>query len=181
LSFAVLAQDYLGSRPVLDVLTMWWHTSFSHQPDSGAGQFFHFDLDRPKWLKFFIYLTDVKPENGPHAFVAGSHRTGALPERLLSKGYSRLSDQEVGAVFAAPDVLELTAPRGSIIAEDTRGLHKGKHVLSGDRLVLQLQFSNSLYGGSYPPSQMDGVISEELTSRIGMYPRLYSAYAKGNK
>jgi hypothetical protein len=59
LSFVALAQEYLGSRPTADVLTMWWHTSFSHGPDSEAGQFFHFDMDRPKWLKFFIYLTDV--------------------------------------------------------------------------------------------------------------------------
>jgi hypothetical protein len=176
LSFVALAQDYLGSRPVLDVLTMWWHTGYSDRPDSEAGQFFHFDLDRPKWLKFFIYLTDVGPDNGPHAFVAGSHRTGAMPARLLQKGYSRLSDEEVGAAFNSSDILELTAPRGSIIAEDTRGLHKGKHVHRGDRLVLQLQFSNSLFGGYYPKVELGRNVRAELKQALERYSSVYAAY-----
>lgn len=75
LSMVALAQSYLGARPVADVLTMWWHTAYSQIPDSEAAQYFHFDMDRPKWLKYFIYLTDVEPVNGPHSFVAGSHRT----------------------------------------------------------------------------------------------------------
>ncbi len=83
LSFAAVSQDYLGARPVLDVLSMWWHTSFSDKPDMAAAQYYHFDMDRPKWLKFFIYLTDVESTNGPHTFVAGSHRTGAIPPSLL--------------------------------------------------------------------------------------------------
>ncbi len=176
LSFVALAQDYLGARPVLDVLTMWWHTGYSDQPDSEAGQFFHFDLDRPKWLKFFIYLTDVGPDNGPHSFVAGSHRAGAMPKQLLRKGYARLSDEEVAAAFDRRDILELTAPRGSIIAEDTRGLHKGKHVHSGDRLVLQLQFSNSLFGGYYAPAAFAGGLRAELKQAVEQYSSLYAAY-----
>jgi hypothetical protein len=178
LSFVALAQDYLGARPVLDVLTMWWHTGYSDRPDSEAGQFFHFDLDRPKWLKYFIYLTDVGPDNGPHAFVAGSHRTGAMPKQLLKKGYARLSDEEVANAFDRKDILELTAPRGSIIAEDTRGLHKGKHVQRGDRLVLQLQFSNSLFGGYYAPAAFAGGLSASLSSRTVEFPGLYAAYLR---
>jgi ectoine hydroxylase-related dioxygenase (phytanoyl-CoA dioxygenase family) len=141
-----------------------------------AAQFFHFDMDRPKWLKFFIYLTDVGTENGPHTFVSGSQRTGGIPRELLRKGYSRMSDEEVLAFYPPQDVVEFAAPRGTIIAEDTRGLHKGKHVHSGDRLVLQLQFSNSMFGGSYERARFGEPRIEPLRRQIEQYPSVYSAY-----
>jgi hypothetical protein len=176
LSFAAVAQDYLGCRPLVDVMGLWWHTGFSDVPDSEAAQFFHFDMDRFKWVKFFLYLTDVEPENGPHSFIAGSHRTGAISARLLDKGYARLTDEEVRGEFAPERIIEITGKRGTVIAEDTRGLHKGKHVLRGDRLVLQFQFSNSLLGTNYPRTSMGYVESPALRARLKEYPQLYNAY-----
>lgn len=174
LSFAALAQDYLGARPIVDVLGLWWHTNFSDKPDAEAAQYYHFDMDRIKWLKFFVYLTDVEPENGPHSFIARSHKSGAIPPSLLSKGYARLTDEEIGQHFDKDDFREFSAPRGTIIAEDTRGLHKGKHVERGDRLVLQVQFSNCLFGGSYPKSSLHGNMIPALKVQVQKYPDLYS-------
>lgn len=176
MSFASVAQDYLGARPVIDVMGMWWHTDFSDVPDSEAAQYFHFDMDRPKWLKFFIYLTDVETTNGPHSFVAGSHKTRGIPANLLRKGYARLTDKEIAENFDKSNVIEFNAPRGTIIAEDTRGLHKGKHLSKGDRLVLQLQFSNSLFGGFYPKATFSSQISETLKQNVKLYPWLYVNY-----
>jgi Phytanoyl-CoA dioxygenase (PhyH) len=176
LSFVAVAQEYLKTKPVIDVLSMWWHTAYSNKPDMEAAQYFHFDMDRPKWLKFFIYLTDVETTNGPHAFVAGSHKTGGIPKALLKKGYARLTDEEVKAHYSNNDIIEFVAPRGTIIAEDTRGLHKGKHVQSGDRLVLQIQFSNSLFGGYYPKVKMGSELCFELKNTMKQYPDLFSAY-----
>jgi hypothetical protein len=176
-SLVALAQAYLGARPAVDVLNLWWNTDYSRIPDSEAAQYFHFDMDRPKWLKFFFYLTDVGPENGPHSFVAGSHRTGAIPAPLLRKGYSRLSDEEVWQAFGQPDIHEFVAPRGTIIAEDTRGLHKGKLVQSGDRLVLQIQFSNSLFGASHGKASIgQGALCPDFKDRLERFPELYAAY-----
>ena len=178
LSFAAVAQQYLGARPVVDVLSMWWLTAYSDRPDAKAAQYFHFDMDRPKWLKFFINLTDVKPTSGPHTFVAGSHRSGMLPEQLLRKGYARLTDEEVARVFANQDMMEFSGRRGSILAEDTRGLHKGKHVQRGDRLMLQIQFSNSLFGAHYPKISLGEKLCPELSRRVAQFPALYAAYLK---
>lgn len=178
LSLVSLAQSYLGARPTADVLTMWWHTDYSKIPDSKAAQYFHFDMDRPKWLKYFIYLTDVGTANGPHSFVAGSHRTRGIPPHLLRKGYARLQDEEVAQVFDDRDVIEFAAPRGTIIAEDTRGLHKGKHVEAGDRLVLQIQFSNSLFGARRPQAQLGAALCADLRDRIERFPGLYAAYLR---
>jgi len=176
-SIIAVAQRYLRCQPIVDVMTMWWHTSYSKVPDKDAAQFWHFDMDRIKWLKFFIYLTDVGTTNGPHSFVEGSHRSGGIPPALLNKGYTRLEDSEINVNYSPDRVIEFAAPRGTVIAEDTRGLHKGKHVEHGDRLVLQLQFSNSLFGGNYPPARMH-LVDPQLKAMQAQYPRIYSNYLK---
>lgn len=175
-SFPAVAQDYLGARPVVDVLSMWWHTAYSDKPDMDAAQYYHFDMDRPKWVKFFIYLTDVTPDNGPHTFIEGSQQTGGIPASMLKRGYTRLSDEEVEGQYTQEKIVEFIALRGTIIAEDTRGLHKGKHVKQRDRLILQIQFSNSLFGGYYPKASLGADVTESLRNNIRQYPELYSAY-----
>jgi hypothetical protein len=174
-SILAVAQTYLGSPPIADVINMWWHTGFSDKPDAEAAQFFHFDMDRIKWLKFFIYLTDVDEQSGPHCYIAGSHRTGAIPQELLSKGYARLDDEEVFRHFSADRMVKFKAPRGTVIVEDSRGLHKGLEVHKGDRLMLQLQFSNSLFGGYYPPAGFRSMTAP-LRKMADAHPLIYSNY-----
>jgi ectoine hydroxylase-related dioxygenase (phytanoyl-CoA dioxygenase family) len=175
-SILALAQEYLECRPVADVLNMWWHTNYHKQPDSHAAQFFHFDMDRVKWLKVFVYLTDVKPENGPHSFVKGSHRTRGIPPRLLLRGYERLTDEEVQQCYAKEACLEFSAPRGSIIVEDTRGLHKGANVRGAPRLILQLQMSNALFGAKYPRARISRVQDASLKKMLAAAPEIYTQY-----
>ncbi|MDQ3000956.1 MAG: phytanoyl-CoA dioxygenase family protein [Fibrobacterota bacterium] len=170
-----VAQAYLGCKPILDLIASWWHTDFSRQPDKDAAQFFHFDMDRVKWLKFFFYITDVGPDNGPHTFVAGSHRTGGINRSILDKGQVRIEDAEVLGKYAPEDIIEFIAPRGTIIAEDTRGLHKGKHVHSGDRLVFQLEFSDSLFGMEYPDPRR-APAGDALRAMAKSYPGVYDRY-----
>ncbi len=176
LSFATIAQDYLQSKPILDVLAMWWHTNYSDKPDMDAAQYYHFDMDRPKWLKFFIYLTDVTTDNGPHTFIAGSQKTGNIPASMLSKGYARLTDAEVESHYGKQSVVEFSAPRGTIIAEDTRGLHKGKHVKHDDRLILQIQFSNCLFGAYYAKAKLAENSTDKLNQCVEKFPDVYVAF-----
>jgi hypothetical protein len=175
-SLLELVQEYLGCQPLADVLSMWWHTNYHTQPDAEAAQFFHFDMDRFKWVKIFIYLTDVGPDNGPHAFVQGSHQTGGIPDAMLRRGYVRLTDEEVGQQYPRERIKSFTAPRGSIIVEDTRGLHKGCPVEGAPRLILQLQFSNSLFGTNYPKATMSDVKDERLQDLLNRAPDIYRQY-----
>ncbi len=179
-SLLELAQEYLGCIPIADVLSMWWHTNFHDQPDSEAAQFFHFDMDRIKWLKIFIYLTDVGIENGPHSFVRGSHGSGAIPYDILRRGYVRLTDEEIEARYPRTDLFSFTAPRGSIIVEDTRGLHKGLNVKGAPRLILQLQFSNSLFGSNYPEVKLGDTVSPKLSALLKSNPSIFSQYSQSN-
>jgi hypothetical protein len=175
-SLLALAEMYLNARPRFDILSMWWHTNYHSQPDSEAAQFYHFDLDRLRWLKVFIYLTDVGPQDGPHSYIEGSHASGGIPQNLLNKGYVRLSDAEVFSNYAPDREICFVAPRGTIILEDTRGLHKGNPVSGNSRLILQLQLSNSLFGAVYPRSQLPVKIAPELADMIRQYRDVYQAY-----
>lgn len=159
-SLVSVAQAYIGSQPVLDEVNLWWSTAYKSNPDANAAQMYHFDMDRIRWLKFFFYMTDVGPNNGPRCFVAGSHKTKGIPASFLDRGYVRISDEEVREKYGRERLVEFTAPRGTIIAEDTRGLHKGLPVLRGHRLMLEFEFSNSLFRCDFvAPEQPDSKLS----------------------
>src|SRR5690606_10997252 len=74
-SLRAVAQEYLGCKPILDHLAFWWSAPFEGKARSEAAQMYHFDMDRIKFLKFFFYITDVNPNNGPHCYVRGSHKS----------------------------------------------------------------------------------------------------------
>lgn len=176
--FKVISGKYLGTTPVLDIIQCWWHTSFGGVPDENAAQKYHFDMDRLKWLKVFIYLTDVGPENGPHCFIRGSHRPGKIPWSILKKGYARVNDSEVLKFYSREDFLQFHGVAGTIILEDTRGLHKGLNVNDSARLMFELQFSNSLFGAPLLIQSADRIISENLLSQENhqVYEYIYKAH-----
>jgi hypothetical protein len=169
-----IAQDYLGTMPILDFIAMWWHVK-SDQPDKEAAQYFHFDMDRLRWIKFFFYLTDVSSDSGPHVFIPRSQKDRGLPFSLRKKGYTRLSDNEVEVYYPKTLWQEFTGPSGSMIVEDTRGLHKGKHVHRGDRLVFQLQYTSSLFGNSMIPKiQLEKqLLAPALSTSLDAYPQIF--------
>lgn len=73
MNFFAIAQEYLACKPIHDLVLMWWSAPHSNKASSEAAQLYHFDMDHLKFLKFFIYLTDVDEHNGPHCYVRKSH------------------------------------------------------------------------------------------------------------
>jgi hypothetical protein len=178
-SMLAVAQAYLGSQPVLDIVAMWWSAAaqFDDRNADELAQLYHFDMDRIKWLKFFFYLTDVTPDTGPHTFIAGSHRRGGQPKELLKRGYQRIEDHEITHHYTSERFIEMTGPQGTIIAEDTRGFHKGKIPTTGHRLVLQFEFADSLFGAPLQqPATIRASSAPELVSAIRRHPRVYSLF-----
>ena len=139
------AQEYLGCKPILDIVAFWWSAPFDGKAKNAAAQMYHFDLDRIKFIKFFFYLTDVDAETGPHCYVKSSQ--GTLPKEVNRDG--RFEDDEIAAIYGKENLLELTGKRGTIMAVDTRGFHKGKELTKGERLLFQIQYTNSMFGQSY--------------------------------
>ena len=144
-AMAAIARGYLGQPVLMDEVAFWWTTTARSEDANINAQMYHQDRDRLSFLKFFIYLTDVTPDTGPHVYVRGTH--AHLPRSL--RGDGRKTDDAVKAAGLGANVSELSGPAGTIMAVDTIGLHKGKTPISGDRLALENEFSTSLFGTDY--------------------------------
>ena len=169
-----VARAYLGTEPVIkQSMAMWWSTNYLRgKASSLAAQHFHFDLDGIKFLKFFFYLNDVGPDNGPHCYVRGSHKR--KPRNLLRDG--RIADEEILTHYTLDDIVEITGGRGTVFVADTRGLHKGKAIRSGERLMAQLEFATSLFGPEHQRIAVNGRFSAEFRQCVRQYPRVFAIY-----
>jgi hypothetical protein len=168
-----VAQNYLKSKPIFTGIYLGWSAAVKDTPDQNAAQAFHWDMERIKWLRFFIYLTDVGPENGPHCFIKGTHRTGAIPKDILKEGYVRHRDGTLFQRFGSENYREFTGRRGTIIAEDSRGFHKGKMPVSGDRLLMAFEMSNTTFGAN-KRHLIRNVHVPRFAEFAKAYPRVYS-------
>ena len=157
-ALALVASRYLEQPVIQDQTALWWTTTKGSADAAMNAWLFHQDRDRLSFLKFFCYLTDVGPDNGPHTVVRGTHRQ--LPRMLASDG--RKDDDLVRRAGLWDQVVELTAPAGTIMAVDTVGLHKGQPPVSDDRCVLQVEFATSLFGAQvdYPRFTMSDLSRE---------------------
>lgn len=175
-SFMTIAQEYLGCQPVLDIIAMWWSVAGNGNPSEEAAQLYHFDMDRTRWLKFIVYLTDVTPETGPHAFVRGSHRPFTKPAGLLRHNYARISDQEMSMYYDSSRFEEFCAPKGTVLAVDTMGFHKGTALKKDNRLVFELEFTNSLFGVPYTKTPVQTTAHSPLATRVAEHPAYYKKF-----
>ncbi len=155
-----IARNYLGCEPIFDFPAMWWSTAFLKEASSEAAQLYHFDLDRIKWLKIFIYLNDVTPENGPHRLIRGSHIAGAKPQHLLNRGYARIPDEDMVKHYKTEEFIVIYGEAGSVFAEDTKCWHKGTPLKSGHRLVLEFEYTSSMFGANYPKFEIENASAE---------------------
>jgi len=126
-------QDFLGATPTISNINMWW--SLSGKAEAEQAQLFHRDVDDLKFCKLFIYLTDVKSENGPHVYVEGSSNSKKLTK------IRRYSDSEIFDTFGKDRIKYFKAPKGSAFIVDTYGFHKGLLPKEGKRLLFQVQYS----------------------------------------
>jgi hypothetical protein len=123
---------YIGNNFKCTNVAAWWTFGNNHEPEEA--ELFHRDLDNILWLKVFIYLTDVDSYSGPHAFIKESHRS------LKMLTFKRFSDIDAKNIFG--EIVYHTGKKGTLIIEDTFGLHKGQHISeNSNRLILQLQYS----------------------------------------
>ncbi len=167
----LIAQKYLGQPVLMDEVAFWWTTNKRAEDANVNAQLFHQDRDRLSFLKFFIYLTDVKPDTGPHVYIKGSHAD--VPRSL--RGDGRKTDEAVREAGLWDNVMEICGPAGTLMAVDTIGLHKGKTPINGDRLALENEFATSLFGMDYEiPTFTPTSLAKE---RIIEFPWVFQRYA----
>lgn len=159
-----LVKDYFGSLPYLSACVGWWSTSNQIASDSARenAQMFHFDMDRIKWLKLFLYINDVSEQNGPHVFVKGSHRRGCQPKAIRRKGYQRIFDKEIAHFYSPDKITSIVGSAGTSFLADTRGYHKGLTPIKGERLAFVIEFSSGLFGVNTRLGEEIPIISPQL-------------------
>lgn len=157
---------YLGAEPVISSVESWFSLPVQ-KLRPGSAQQWHWDCDRVRWIKLFLFITEVTDSNGPHSYVLGSHRGWSLkaPD-------SRFSDEEVAAAYDEDQIRTFTGPTGTVLLEDTRGLHRGTPVKRGFRLVLQIEFSTDTFGRIEPIRQVPDTFREACSQ----FPRLLSGH-----
>ena len=161
---------YLGVDPMIMSVVLW--KSFAWKsPDKNSAQQFHYDNDRASFIKMFVYLTDVGPQNGPHTYVPRSHR--AKPVELLHG--RRLSDEEVARVYPEEDWVTITGQKGTVFFADTRGFHKGGHVAAGERAMFQINVASDRFGVAEPPLGRAADAPRDLAPFVAAAPRFFSA------
>ena len=123
-----IAAHYLGMVPKL--AEAYVRRNFP-SPYRTMNHYWHRDLnDRYQLLKGFVFLSDCTLDNGPHEFIRGSH---ADYGRLNGKRY--FTDAEVDAEHPHGSATRLVSEvkAGTVILEDTRGLHRARMPLTGYR------------------------------------------------
>ena len=167
-----IVNNYLDALPLIDDVYCWWSFK-SKKADSASAQMWHFDMDRPKWIKVFVFLTDCTDTSGPHLFISKTHQNGYLPKVIRNQGYSRLNDELIKKNFHKKDIVRFVTKKGSILFEDTRGIHKGEQVLFGNRLILQFQYSTAIFGSKTAKIKLPTNESHQFSFLKNALPKLF--------
>jgi hypothetical protein len=150
-SLLCLGAHYVGCKPTLSALGMRW--SFPGTEASSILQKFHRDTEDWRFVKIFVYLTDVDADSGPHVYVRGSHLDSGS---LRAHSYS---DEGVELAHGVESIINVTGPAGFGFAADTAGIHKGAVPLRSTRCMLQFQYSIlPTYAYRYRPEPYSGTL-----------------------
>jgi hypothetical protein len=137
------AEAILGCKPLLENIVCGWY--FTGRDMARGVQRFHRDFDTPRFIKVFLYLTDIDERSGPHIYVPGSQRS---PELMLRR---YIGDDEVEASFGKSAIVPICGPAGTCFLVDTFGIHKGGLPVDRPRLIFSAQYN--IWGSPYAPGR----------------------------
>lgn len=95
---------------------------------------------------------------------------------MRKKGYERLTDEEVNKLYSNQDIVEIIAKKGSLLIEDTRGLHKGKNLIKDYRFLIQVQYSSSTFGTTISDFQFPQSASKKSLEIKNKFSHTYSLF-----
>lgn len=133
-SFIEIASSYFGVIPALGSLNL--RKSFANGLPAFDTQYFHVDPNSIKFLKFFLYLSDVDEKSGPFTYIKGSHKN-KFPG--WQRKY-RWTYNEIINYYDETAIVKLTGKVGDLIIADTNGFHRGEALHRNDRTMLTLDY-----------------------------------------
>jgi len=134
-----IATAYLGEDVYLQT-TMAAKIEPKEDIKYGSGGGWHRD-SFSRQFKAIAYLNDVDIDNGPFMYIKGSHTLESIKKVLFQlkrdtyPGDYRYSENEIEKIkeILNKDITYFTAPKGTLVLADIRGLHTGMPIKSGVR------------------------------------------------
>lgn len=127
---------YLNGPAKLQSWSLSWSNK-SLRPEPLNGQLLHRDRDDFKSLRFYLYLTDVDKDSGPHYYLNKSHTSLSLSLRLKQNLKVRpciddsdhrfMTEEEVfsGEEYSRHNYQAICGKAGLAWLEDGGGIHRG--------------------------------------------------------
>lgn len=122
-----LVEAYMGLRPYL--VEAYLRRNYPAQYKV-MNHFWHRDTNHKTYLlKAFFFFSDCEVEHGPHEYIAGSVNDRRLDGRVY------YTDEEVDQLYpvGSKERIRSIVKAGTVIVEDTRGLHRAMNPVSGYR------------------------------------------------
>lgn len=135
--------NYYG-QPSKVIYVDYWYTLKTHNPNQDVySQAWHCDPEGDKIVKVFVYFSDVDERSGALQYIKGTQHGGKNSEALkdIIRNTSYYPEQAfVDINFPKQDIIQASAPKGTIMICDTRGLHRGGKCLDNERVLGVLEY-----------------------------------------
>ena len=141
------ACEYLNSKNVLNMSSLFGEIKYDADSKVGSGGGWHRDSYIPQF-KTILYLTDVDASNGPFKYVPFSHRWDNIKvcNSLLGPNgqfLTRYSNEQVEkyCLSVGANIQSFSGEKGTVVLADTRGIHTGAALESGNRRAITNYYS----------------------------------------
>jgi len=138
-----IVSRYLGMWPALHSIGAW--LNYPTDEPATSSQLWHHDPEDLKIIKVFIYLDEVREDNGPFTFIPGTHPFGAhvaRADRRRKRDRERVADEQIASVMPPETWRVCTGPAGTMILADTLGYHRGGKPKAGTRLLVTFTYTS---------------------------------------
>lgn len=136
--FKRIGESYIGDELILQT-TMAAKITANDDEKHGSGGGWHRD-SFSRQFKAVSYLEDVSINNGPFMYIKGSHKMENIKKVIYglkkhTPGNYRYSNEEIEEIqkILNEEITYFTAPKGSLILVDIRGIHTGMPIKEGHR------------------------------------------------
>jgi hypothetical protein len=135
-----LAKSYLGSGKISISCSYFISLpkkNLTEKEKISSAQYFHWDNDFQKFLKLYIYLSDVNNDTGPHIFIPFTHKKKIFKHQL----HRTFSDIDIYDSYSK--VKKFLGKEGSLFFVDSYGLHKGETPKNNNRIMLNIHYGRN--------------------------------------
>lgn len=149
--FKRVGESYVGDELIIQT-TMAAKIVPDNNEKFGSGGSWHRD-SFSRQFKAIAYLDDVSIENGPFMYIKGSHKMENMKKVINElKGHTpgdyRYTNEEIEKIkdILGEEITYFTAPKGTLVLADIRGLHTGMPIKKGHRYaVFNYYIAKSFY------------------------------------